>query len=341
MRNFARLSLVLVCVAGLAVPNAFATSTKDYVISIQAQVQQLQQMMMAMQRSNDERYALMHNLLQQTTQSVLKLSGDMDIMKKAVEGQQGSQGNALQQLSAQMQSMNDSLDALRARLNKMDKTLSDMQSQQQVLAPGQTGMPVTPGAGTEPNANGGQGAAPGGNGPTANDQSGNAPAGASQAPDQDTGAQPGKPSPDQTQTLAAQAPPLDQLYQSAVSDYNAAKYNLSSQEFGDVVKYYPQSSQAGNAQFYLGEMDYRAGNYKGAIDNYNKVLTQYPGSAKAATAQLRKGEAELAVGQRTAGIQDLRNVIYRHPQSPEAMRARSKLNGMGVRIFPKKPSAAQ
>jgi tol-pal system protein YbgF len=339
MRNFARLSLVLVCVAGLAVPNAFATSTKDYVISIQAQVQQLQQMMMAMQRSNDERYALMHNLLQQTSQSVLKLSGDMDIMKKAVEGQQGSQGNALQQLSAQMQSMNDSLDALRARLTKMDKTLSDMQSQQQVLAPGQTGMPITPGAGMEPNGNGGQGAAPSGNGQSGNGlppENGN-----SQTPDQDAGAQPGKPSPDQTQTLAAQAPPLDQLYQSAVSDYNSAKYNLSSQEFGDVIKYYPQSSQAGNAQFYLGEMDYRAGNYKGAIDNYNQVLTQYPGSAKAATAQLRKGEAELAIGQRNAGIEDLRNVIYRHPQSPEAMRARSKLNGMGVRIYPKKPSAAQ
>ena len=54
------------------------------------------------------------------------------------------------------------------------------------------------------------------------------------------------------QPPAPQAPPLDQLYQSAASDYNAAKYNLSSQEFADVIKFYPQSPQAANAQFYHG-----------------------------------------------------------------------------------------
>lgn len=303
MRNFFRISLVSVCALGLAAtPAAFAVN-KD-ILALQAQVQQMQDMMTSMQQADSERFATMHNLLQQTSESVAKISAEVDSMQKTVQESQGNQGNSLQQLSGQMQSMNDSLDELRARLDKIDKNLNAAQSQQQSLPAGQLPMQGS----TMP----GQPMPPSGG-----DQMQGAPA---------------------AQPAAPQAPPLDQLYQSAVSDYNSAKYNLASQEFGDVVKFYPQDVQAGNAQFYLGEIDYRSGNYKGAIDNYLQVLSQYPGSSKAATAALRKGESEIALGQRDAGIRDLRSLIQRHPQTPEAMQARSKLNGMGVRIYPK-PSA--
>ena len=63
-----------------------------------------------------------------------------------------------------------------------------------------------------------------------------------------------------------------------------------------MIKFYPQSEQAANAQFYMGEIDYRAGNYKSAIDNYSAVLSQYPGNSKAPTALLRKAQSELALG---------------------------------------------
>jgi tol-pal system protein YbgF len=300
MRIFVKISLVFVCILGLSgVPDAFAAN-KD-MIALQAQVQQMQEMLTSIQQTNDDHYATLHNQIQQTSDSVAKMASQIDAMQKAAQSEQSTQGNSLQQLSGQMQSMNDSLDELRARLDKLDKSLSNMQSQQQSLSSGQT-MPT----GQSPS-----GAPAGGNG--------------SQAPS----ATPAPPS------GTPQAPPVDQLYQSAASDYNAAKYNLAGQEFSDVIKFYPQSTQAANAQFYLGEIDYRSGNYKGAIDNYNQVLTQFPGSPKAATAQLRKGQSELALGQKEAGIRDLRSLIQRHPQTPEAMQARSKLNGMGVHIYGK------
>jgi tol-pal system protein YbgF len=302
MRNVFRISVVSICALVLmGVPSAFAAN-RD-IIALQAQVQQMQEMITSMQQTQSEQYATMHDLMQQTSASVAKIAAQMDSMQKAVQEQQGAQGTSLQQLSGQMQSMNDSLDELRARLDKIDKSLSGIQSQQQSLPAGQ------PGAG--------QGMAPG------TDQTPGAPSGAGFG-----------------QPTAPQAPPVDQLYQSAASDYNAAKYNLASQEFGDVIKFYPQSTEAGNSQFYLGEIDYRAGNYKGAIENYSQVLSQYPGSAKAPTAELRKAQSELALGQKEAGIRDLRSLVQRHPQTPEAMQARSKLNGMGVRIFAK-PSAAR
>jgi tol-pal system protein YbgF len=136
-----------------------------------------------------------------------------------------------------------------------------------------------------------------------------------------------------------QAPPVDQLYQSGLRDYTSARYDVASGEFSDVVKYYGQDDLAGNAQFYLGEIAYRKGDYPTAIRYYDAVLEQFPGSPKAPASQLRKGQAELDSNQRDAGIRDLRSLIQRYPETPEAAQGRSKLNGMGVRIAPAKPSA--
>jgi tol-pal system protein YbgF len=131
---------------------------------------------------------------------------------------------------------------------------------------------------------------------------------------------------------APQAPPLDQTYQAAVSDFNAAKYPLATSEFQDVIHYYPMDNLAGSAQFYLGEIAYRQKNYDDAIKSYNAVLEQFSGNAKAPAAQLHKGLALMATNKREAGIHELRSLIQRYPQTPEASTARSKLNGMGVRV---------
>ncbi len=102
-----------------------------------------------------------------------------------------------------------------------------------------------------------------------------------------------------------------------------------------MVKYYPQDDLAGNAHFYMGEIAYRQGQYPQAVKQYDVVLEQFAGNPKAPAAQLRKGESLLQSQQREAGAQELRSLIQRYPQTPEAAEARSKLNGMGIRISPK------
>ena len=129
-----------------------------------------------------------------------------------------------------------------------------------------------------------------------------------------------------------QTPPLEQTYQAALSDFNAAKYPLATSEFQDVLHYYPLDPMAGGAQFYLGEIAYRQKDYEEAVKNYDLVLEQFSGNAKAATAQLHKGLALIAMSKRDAGTHELRSLIQRHPQTPEAAQARAKLNEMGVRV---------
>ena len=211
MRNFFRASVVLLCIFGISAPPSAFAANRD-IIALQAQVQQMQEMIVSMQQSNDERYAVMHNMMQQTSDSVGKIAAQMESMQKAAQDQQGSQGNSLQQLSGQMQSMNDSLDELRARLDKLDKDPRfDMQSQQQTSRRRSTTDAVRTIRATAASQ-------------------------WSPAHDQTAGCA------HRTSLPPQQAPPLDQLYQSAASDYNAAKYNLASQEFADVIKFYPQST---------------------------------------------------------------------------------------------------
>ena len=131
---------------------------------------------------------------------------------------------------------------------------------------------------------------------------------------------------------AQQAPPLQETLQAGVRDYNAGRYDVAQGEFQDVVHYYPLDDLAGTAQFYLGEIAYQQKDYATAISAYNAVLEGFSGNAKAPAAQLHKGYALLAENKQDEGIHELRSLIQRHPQTPEAHAARSKLNGMGVKI---------
>lgn len=129
---------------------------------------------------------------------------------------------------------------------------------------------------------------------------------------------------------ASQAPPPESLYNAALSDFNAGKNDLASQEFTQYLQVYGNTDLAGNAQFYLGEIQYRQGNLQGAVVSYNKVLDQYPGGNKAAAAQLKKGFALLDLGQRSQAVQELRSLIARYPKSPEAVQAKERLNRLGA-----------
>ena len=129
-----------------------------------------------------------------------------------------------------------------------------------------------------------------------------------------------------------QTPPLEDTYQAGLRDYNAGKFDVAAGEFQDVVHYYPLDDLAGTAQFYLGEIAYQQQDYDDAINDYNAVLEGFSGNAKAPAAQLHKGFALMEENKKQAGINELRQLIQRHPQTPEAARARSKLNGMGVKI---------
>src|SRR5260370_6785841 len=131
-------------------------------------------------------------------------------------------------------------------------------------------------------------------------------------------------------TPQAQAPPADVLYNNALRDYNAGRYDLASQEFADYMQFYSDTELPGNAQFYVADIEYRQGNYQQAVTDYDKVLEQYAGGNKTAAAQLKKGFALLELGQKQEGIKELNALVQRYPRSIEASHARDRLRKLGA-----------
>jgi tol-pal system protein YbgF len=288
--SFAALAAVV-----LFFPAFPAHAVSKEMIQLQTQVQQLQDAMQHLQQTNDERMGVLQHLVEQTADSVNKMSVTVGDLQKKIDRETDGSAQKLDGVSGQIQSLNDSVDELKSRISRMEKTLQDMQNQAASAAAAPNAAGIT---------------APGGM-------------------PQDPAAAP-----------TPAAPPLQQLYQGGLRDYNSAKYDLAVSEFSDVMKFYPRDDLAGNAQYYIAEIDYRQGKYQNAIKGYDVVLEQYPGNPKSPAAQLRKGESLLALNQKDAGTRELRSLIQRYPQTPEAQQARNRLNGLGVRITPK-PTASK
>jgi TolA-binding protein len=133
-------------------------------------------------------------------------------------------------------------------------------------------------------------------------------------------------------------PPVADLFHTALSDYMAAKNVLATSELSQVIRYYPDSPQAGSAYYYLGEIDYKLGKFANAVKDYDHVLDQFPDNEHVPVSHLHKAQALLILQQRDAGIAELRALITRFPLTPEASQARARLSGMHVPVVPKKPS---
>src|SRR5579864_5143472 len=100
-------------------------------VQLQTQVQQLQEQMTAMQRSFDERMGVMKDLVEKDTDAVNKVSAAINNLNVTLAKQQGDAGTRADQISGQIQALNDTLDELKVRLAKVTKQLEDMQAAQQ------------------------------------------------------------------------------------------------------------------------------------------------------------------------------------------------------------------
>jgi tol-pal system protein YbgF len=116
----------------LEVSPAFGVSKE--MVQLQTQVQQLQEQMTAMQRSFDERMGVMKNLVEQDTDAVNKVANALNSMQTTLQKQQTDAGSKTDQLSGQIQALNDTMDEIKVRLAKVTKQLEDMQAAQQSLA---------------------------------------------------------------------------------------------------------------------------------------------------------------------------------------------------------------
>jgi len=273
------------------------------IIELQSGVTQLLQGQQNMQTEITQNAAVQRTLVEQSLDSVNKLSASMSAVQKTTQDFSAASGARLDTMGTQVQGLSDNVADLQARLGKLDQKLTDIQNTLQNVdsklaapAPPPAGGAAPPPAGMN---------APGGTMPTIA----------------------GGPAP-------SAAPPAsaDVLYSNALRDINGKHYDLATQEFQDYLKFYGDTDLASNAQFYLGEVAYNQGEFQHALDAYNKVVEDYPKSFKTASARMRKGFCLAELGQKAAAIRELRAVVRLYPGTDEAKRAKAKLGEMGATV---------
>jgi tol-pal system protein YbgF len=282
-------------VGGMLLGPAPVGAVAREIVELQQSVSQLIQGQKDMQTAITQSNAVQKTLLEQSLDSVSKLSGTMGSLQKSIQDVQANSGARLDTMSTQIQGVSDNLQEALARMGKLNQQLADTQNAIQAIDAKLATAPPPPAASAP--------GIPGTPGPT----------GAASAP----------PAP-------AAPPSADLLYSNGYRDLNGKKYDLASQEFQDYLKYYGTTDLASNAQFYLGEISFAEQQYEQAVDCYNRVIDNYPKSFKLPPAHLKKGLALVALGQKASGIRELRSVVRLYPGTEEERRARSKLQELGV-----------
>jgi tol-pal system protein YbgF len=127
-----RISLLLALFLIICMAPAYGAN-KD-IVQLQTQVDQLQQQMTQMKQSFDERMGVMRNLLEHNTDAANKVIAAINDLQTSINKQQQDRAAQVDQISGQIQALNDTMDELKVRLAKLSKQFEDMQAAQQSMA---------------------------------------------------------------------------------------------------------------------------------------------------------------------------------------------------------------
>jgi len=122
------------------------------------------------------------------------------------------------------------------------------------------------------------------------------------------------------------------LYSNGFRDYMGGKYDLAMQEFTDYLKYFPTTTFASNAQYYIGDIYYRRQDYSNASQSFDAVLERYADGNKTPDALYMKGQSLMQLGKNDAAAAEFRDVVRRFPETDIAAKAKARLKEMGLSV---------
>jgi tol-pal system protein YbgF len=115
------------------------------------------------------------------------------------------------------------------------------------------------------------------------------------------------------------------LYNRAKQAFDQGNSGLARRGFEELIQRYPNSTNADNAQFWIGETFFREKSYEKAILEYQKVIEKYPKGNKVPAALLKQGHAFLALGDKVNSRLIFEELVRKFPQTAEAKAASDKL----------------
>lgn len=124
---------------------------------------------------------------------------------------------------------------------------------------------------------------------------------------------------------AADTPEAIRLFQRARDDYQQGNYEVAIILFKQYLRQHPQSSQAGDAQYWIGESLYAQKEYNAAIVAFDEVIQEYPENGMVSAATLKVGLSFANLDDKPNARFFLQQVQEKFPNSAEAQLATEKL----------------
>ncbi len=141
------------------------------------------------------------------------------------------------------------------------------------------------------------------------------------------------------------APPpgmtADTVFQNARKAQLSGQYDLAIQQFQDYLRYYGQTAQAGDAQYYIGYIHSTQQRHEDAVKAFDDVLEQYPDGNRTLDAMYMKGLVLSRMNQKSAAAAEYRALIRKAPKSEQASKAQENLKQLLATSAPSKPSPAK
>ena len=123
----------------------------------------------------------------------------------------------------------------------------------------------------------------------------------------------------------ADSPEAIRLFQRARDDYQQGNYEVAIILFKQYLRQHPQATQAGDAQYWIGESLYAQKEYNAAIVAFDEVIQQYPQNEKVSAATLKVGLSFANLDDKPNARFFLQQVQEKFPNSAEAQLATEKL----------------
>jgi tol-pal system protein YbgF len=121
-------------------------------------------------------------------------------------------------------------------------------------------------------------------------------------------------------------PSSNSLYESAMGDYLAGRFDLAIEGFREVVKLFPTAPAASRAQLKIGDSFYQKKMCREAVPEFQKVMSDYRDSEAMPDALFLQGVCYSDLGRRTDMQRVFEQLIKQYPDTAQALQARQRLD---------------
>ena len=290
--NASRLLVLTIAVS----PGLLLGQKHDELVSIQRDVAQLEDQMKQLQKSVDDKTAALTALLQQSIEASNKTAAAMQLMQRNLDQKLAEQQTKLvapvATLGTKVDEMSGDFGAVRENVKELVRKMNELSTKVDDISSAVRTLNTTP--------------AP----PQSAVQAGGT---AQQATD--------GPPPGWSAELS---------YNTAYRDFQGKKDDLAIEELAQFLKYAPQSENAPNAQYYIGQIYYRGEDWENAAKAFDAVLEKFPANSKTSEAQYMKACALMKAKHKTAAGAEFKAFIAKYPDSPRAKDAHIYLQELGM-----------